>query len=80
MFNDYTNWSVVELKPYGVARAVNEFCAVQGWSVSFLALHSLGYHDIAVRKPVEGEAVTQVEPDQLRYSELNFQKAKADFG
>ena len=50
IFNDYTNWSVCEIIPYGVARAVNEFCIANNWEIVFLALQSLGYHDIAIKK------------------------------
>lgn len=50
VFNDYTNWSVCEIMPYGVARAVNEFCIANNWEIVFFALHSLGYHDIAIKK------------------------------
>ena len=51
IFNDYTCWSPVENIPYGVLHAVNEFVVAERWSIAFVALHGLGYHDIALRCP-----------------------------
>ncbi len=48
--NDYTQWSPIEGKPYGVQRAVNELCLAQGWEIAALGLHGAGYHDVALRK------------------------------
>lgn len=50
VFNDYTVWSPLEAQPYGIMRAVNEFCINQGWEFIFFALATSGYHDIAIRK------------------------------
>lgn len=51
VFNDYTYWSPYEMIPYGIPRAVNEFCLAEGWELILLALDSfLGYHDVAIRK------------------------------
>ena len=51
VFNDYTLWSVAELKPYGIPRAVNEFCTANDWEIIYFALDSyLGYHDVAIRR------------------------------
>lgn len=78
--NDYTNWSVVELEPYGVMRAVNEFCVARGWTVAFLALHSLGYHDVALRKPPGAGGPPSGQAAAYRYSDLNFRIARQEFG
>lgn len=51
VINDYTTWSPVSANRCGVARAVNEFCIANQWEVAFLALQSLTYNDIALRKP-----------------------------
>lgn len=51
IFNDYTCWSPLEYLRYGVMQAVNEFIIDEGWRVVHFALHPLGYHDIAIRKP-----------------------------
>jgi predicted O-methyltransferase YrrM len=60
VFNDYTSWSPLEAYPYGVSRAVNEFCLTQGWEFIFLALSTNGYHDVAIKK-IGGETLdTQV--------------------
>jgi predicted O-methyltransferase YrrM len=79
IFNDYTNWSVVELESYGVTRAVNEFCVTHRWSVSFLALHSLGYYDIAIRKPLPQKDTSRDSIRAFKYSELNFERAEKEF-
>ena len=51
VFNDYTHWSIVELKPYGVPRAVNECCISHEWEMVFFALDNyLNYHDVAIRR------------------------------
>ena len=51
MCNDYTNWEPLQAKPYGVARAVNEFCLKENYVVVGLALHGFGLHDVLIRKP-----------------------------
>jgi SAM-dependent methyltransferase len=53
VFNDFTIWSPVEMIDYGVPYAVCETLNHLGWTVDYLALHPLGYHDIAIRKPIE---------------------------
>lgn len=51
VFNDYTHWSPYEMIPYGVPKAINEFCLESGWEIVFLALDSfLSYQDVAIRK------------------------------
>jgi Methyltransferase domain len=69
VFNDYTNWSVCEVMPYGVAKAVNEFCIANNWEIVFLALQSLGYHDIAIKKN-SGEKEVRVQLQEAK-SELD---------
>lgn len=68
VFNDYTNWSVCEIMPYGVAKAVNEFCIANNWEIVFLALQPFGYHDIAIKKN-SGEKKARVQLQELQ-SEL----------
>ncbi len=53
VFNDYTVWSPAEVEYYGVFRAVNEFCIRDGWPVVYFAFHGMGYHDIALCRPLE---------------------------
>jgi predicted O-methyltransferase YrrM len=48
--NDYTQWSPIENKAYGVAKAVNELCLAGGWRLVALGLHGAGYHDVALGK------------------------------
>jgi hypothetical protein len=48
--NDYTIWSPFEAEPYGVIPAVNELVTEHDFDVTHLALHPLGYHDIAFRR------------------------------
>lgn len=74
VFNDYTNWSVCEIMPYGVAKAVNEFCIANDWEIVFLALHSLGYHDVAIRKNT-GEKEVRVQLQEAK-SELQSSQAR----
>jgi Methyltransferase domain len=86
VFNDYTNWSVCEIVPYGVAKAVNEFCIANNWEILFLALHSLGYHDIAIKKNTgekevriqlqEAKAELQSSQARMRQLELELEQAK----
>jgi hypothetical protein len=64
VFNDYTNWSICEIMPYGVARAVNEFCIANNWEIVFLALESLGYHGIAIKKNSDDKEVRIQFPDE----------------
>lgn len=51
MCNDYTNWDPTSAHPYGVAKAVNEFCLAKNYEVLGLALDTRGFHDILIRKP-----------------------------
>ena len=48
--NDYTAWSPLEARFYGVPKAVHEFCLSQGWGFRYLALHPWGYHDVALQR------------------------------
>jgi hypothetical protein len=50
IFNGYTPFSPLELCQYGVMRAVNELCLSDNFEVVYLALHPLGYHDVALRR------------------------------
>ena len=86
VFNDYTNWSVCEVMPYGVAKAVNEFCIANNWELVFFAFQALGYHDVAIRKntgetaqriPLE-EANSQLQnyQDQIQQLQLQLEQAK----
>ena len=47
---NYTAYSPLEGVKSGVARAVNEFCQSNGFEITFLALNTLGYHDVALRR------------------------------
>jgi hypothetical protein len=72
--------------PYGVARAVNEFCIANNWEIVFLALQSLGYHDIAIKKNSDDKEVRIQLPDadsdwdstqiQIQQLQLELEKAK----
>ena len=74
VFNDYTNWSVCELMPYGVAKAVNEFCIANNWEMVFFAFQPLGYHDVAIRKNT-GETALRI-PLEEANSELQSYQAQ----
>ncbi len=50
VFNDYTNYDPLLRMPYGVARAVNEFCLAERWEIVYMALQGMGFHDVALRK------------------------------
>ena len=50
VFNDYTMWSYVEMQPYGVVAAVNEFCIEHDWGFAYLTLSDHLYCDVAARK------------------------------
>jgi Methyltransferase domain len=50
VFNDYTMWSYVEMQPYGVVAAVNEFCIQHDWEFAYLTLPDHMYCDVATRK------------------------------
>lgn len=52
LFNDYTTWSPLENCEYGVMRVVHELCDEHGWILVGLGLHVMGYHDVALRRPV----------------------------
>lgn len=51
VFNDYNVWSVTSMRRCGVARAVNEFAARDGWAFVFLALQASMYLDVALQRP-----------------------------
>ena len=38
------------MMPYGVAKAVNDFCIANNWGIVFFAFQSLGDRDVAIRK------------------------------
>lgn len=48
IFDDYTTWSPVEFKPYGVVTVVNQLIN-EGHPVLGLAIPPNGYHNIALR-------------------------------
>lgn len=50
VFNDYTIWSPLEVRNYGVLKAVNELVNAGEWEFVYLALHPWGYHDVALRR------------------------------
>ena len=50
IFNDYTFWSPVECMPYGILRAVNEFCINENWEMVYYALAEYMYCDVALKK------------------------------
>jgi hypothetical protein len=50
VFNDYVKYSPLELFQYGVMEAVNDLCLTQDFEMVGLALHGLGYFDVAIRK------------------------------
>ena len=51
-FNDYTNFSVKEMEPYGVKRAVHEFMISEKYELVSFGLQPNGYYDVLVRKQV----------------------------
>ncbi len=51
VFNDFTIWSPIEMIDYGIPYAVCELINAHDWTVQYFALHSLGYHDIALQRP-----------------------------
>jgi len=52
IFNDFTIWSPIEMIDYGIPYAVCDFLRENPWQIKFFALHSLGYHDIAIQRPI----------------------------
>ena len=50
VFNDYMQYSPLERLPYGVMKAVNELCLRSDYELVGLALHGMGYFDVALRK------------------------------
>lgn len=50
VFNDFTIWSPAEMIDYGIPYVVSELIRDFDLQVTHLALHPLGYHDIAVRR------------------------------
>jgi Methyltransferase domain len=50
VFNDYIFWSYVEMQPYGVVPAVNEFCIENNWKLIYLTLPDHMYCDVAIQK------------------------------
>lgn len=86
VFNDYTNGSVCEDRPYGVAKAVKEFCIANNWEIVFFPFQSLGNRDVAIRKNT-GETAMRIslaEADselhnyqyQLQQLQLQLEQAK----
>ncbi len=56
VFNDYVKYSPLELFQYGVMEAVNDLCLTQDFEMVALALHGLGYFDVALRRIRESDA------------------------
>ncbi len=50
VFNDYVKVSPLEFVEYGIMEAVNELCLEREFELCALALHQLGYFDVAVRR------------------------------
>jgi predicted O-methyltransferase YrrM len=50
VFNDFTTVSVIELMPYGIARAAIELATKHDLEFTHFAFEYLGYHDIALRR------------------------------
>lgn len=48
--NDYTVYDAVNMQPYGVQKAANEFMLQEGYEMIFYALNNLGFDDIIIRK------------------------------
>jgi ubiquinone/menaquinone biosynthesis C-methylase UbiE len=48
--NDYTNFDPIQVIPYGVYAAVNKFANEYNFRFEFLALSSMGFHDVALRR------------------------------
>ena len=59
-FNDYVKYSSLELVQYGVMEAVNDLCLTQSFEMVGLALHGLGYFDVALRRTGEGGGTGEV--------------------
>lgn len=51
-FNDYCTWSPAEQTEYGVLNAVNALIEEMQPQIIGLSLDRSGYHDIAIRKPL----------------------------
>jgi hypothetical protein len=69
VFNDYTMWSYVEMQPYGVVAAVNEFCIENNWDFAYLTLPNHMYCDVAARKThlaSPGQSQTRSSPSSDR--------------
>lgn len=49
-FNDYTTMAPTLLKPYGVAKAVNELLLEGGYEMTAFCLEPGGYHDVVLKK------------------------------
>lgn len=50
IFNDYALYSPFEEMQYGVMRAVNDLILDEGFEMTYYALDTLGYNDVAVRR------------------------------
>ena len=47
--NDYTNFDPIQLVPYGVYAAVNKFANENDYSLVYVALAAMGFHDVALQ-------------------------------
>jgi hypothetical protein len=48
--NDYTNFDPIQLVPFGVYSAVNQFANENNFRFEYLALSPFGFHDVALRR------------------------------
>jgi len=49
-FNDYTTWSPLESKPYGVVKVANDIIHNHNYQAIYLGFNPEGYHDLFVKK------------------------------
>jgi len=52
-FNDYVHWSVGEMIPYGVVRAVNELCVSRNWRFGLMAMPPTMHIDVFLQRPLD---------------------------
>ena len=50
VFNDFTNWSLLEFMPYGIPRNVFELASEGNFTFTHFAFNDTGYHDVALRR------------------------------
>jgi hypothetical protein len=57
VFNDYLTWSPLDRTEYGVMRVVSKLCHEHDFVFAAMALHPVGYHDVALKRSA-GTGVT----------------------